>query len=190
MTTTVPELKARIGLPESIHNLGEYSVWRKMPKNKDWDEDLKQYHGKDALPCSEHKKMHMFLQKCSEYLTRNCQETKLWKHIADSRGYAVDNTLALLHSEIDKAENALDIAGTQEHLKNCVIGCIAFCYCKDEQMEYPALFSHWANTLQAMYKPHKDTGNSTGTVVNVEEKPCCIREKSEQSLSSYRVRGQ
>lgn len=148
-------------IAESIHNLGEYSVWRKMPKNKDWDEDLKQYHGKDALPCSEHKKMHMFLQKCSEYLTRNCQETKLWKHIADSRGYAVDNTLALLHSEIDKAENALDIAGTQEHLKNCVIGCIAFCYCKDEQMEYPALFSHWANTLQAMYKPHKDTGNST-----------------------------
>ena len=40
-------------IAESIHANGEQEVWRIMPKNKDWDEDLKELHGKEFIPSSE-----------------------------------------------------------------------------------------------------------------------------------------
>ena len=43
-------------LASSIHSLGAYSVWRIMPKNKDWDEDLKKLHGRTPLPPKDHLK--------------------------------------------------------------------------------------------------------------------------------------
>lgn len=35
---------------DSIHQLGDYTVWRVVPQNKDWDEDLKALHGREAIP--------------------------------------------------------------------------------------------------------------------------------------------
>ena len=35
---------------DSIHELGNYTVWRVVPQNKDWDEDLKALHGREAIP--------------------------------------------------------------------------------------------------------------------------------------------
>lgn len=35
---------------ESIHALGNYTIWRLKPQNKDWDEDLKVLHGREAIP--------------------------------------------------------------------------------------------------------------------------------------------
>lgn len=35
---------------DSIHELGDYTVWRVPPLNKDWDEDLKAMHGRVAIP--------------------------------------------------------------------------------------------------------------------------------------------
>ena len=146
---------------ESIHALGDYVVWRAMPKNKDWNEDLKELHGKEPIPASEHKKLDMYQQKYAEMLNPDDQNTTLWKSIANAKGYVVDNFLSLLHSELRKAEDAIDIPSTQEHLKNCVTGCIAYCYCRDEQLDYHAMYKHWADKLRTMYKPHKDTGSST-----------------------------
>lgn len=64
---------------ESIHDLGDYSVWRKMPKNKDWDEDLKELYGKPAIPSSEHRKLQLFRQICSDCLTDECLQSDTWK---------------------------------------------------------------------------------------------------------------
>ena len=36
----------------SIHALGDYTVWRVAPQNKDWDEDLKSLHGRKAIPAT------------------------------------------------------------------------------------------------------------------------------------------
>ena len=107
---------------ESIHALGDYVVWRAMPKNKDWNEDLKELHGKEPIPASEHKKLDMYQQKYAEMLNPDDQNTTLWKSIANAKGYVVENFLSLLHSELRKAEDAIDIPSTQEHLKNCVTG--------------------------------------------------------------------
>ena len=35
---------------DSIHALGKYEVWRVPPQHKDWDEDLKALHGREAIP--------------------------------------------------------------------------------------------------------------------------------------------
>lgn len=37
-------------ISKAIHELGEYSVWRVPPQNKDWDEDLKALNGREAIP--------------------------------------------------------------------------------------------------------------------------------------------
>ena len=39
-------------ISKAIHELGEYSVWRVHPQNKDWDEDLKALNGREAIPAS------------------------------------------------------------------------------------------------------------------------------------------
>ena len=37
-------------ISKAIHELGDYSVWRVPPQNKDWDEDLKALNGREAIP--------------------------------------------------------------------------------------------------------------------------------------------
>ena len=39
-------------ISKAIHELGDYSVWRVPPQNKDWDEDLKALNGREAIPAS------------------------------------------------------------------------------------------------------------------------------------------
>ena len=40
-------------ISKAIHELGEYSVWRVPPQNKDWDEDLKALNGREAMPAEQ-----------------------------------------------------------------------------------------------------------------------------------------
>lgn len=40
-------------IAESVHALGDYTVWRVTPQNKDWDEDLKALHGRESIPASD-----------------------------------------------------------------------------------------------------------------------------------------
>ena len=40
-------------ISKAIHELGDYSVWRVPPQNKDWDEDLKALNGREAIPAEQ-----------------------------------------------------------------------------------------------------------------------------------------
>jgi len=40
-------------ISKAIHELGEYTVWRVPPQNKDWDEDLKALNGREAIPAEQ-----------------------------------------------------------------------------------------------------------------------------------------
>lgn len=40
-------------IAESIHVLGDYTIWRVPPNFKDWDEDLKALNGREALPAEQ-----------------------------------------------------------------------------------------------------------------------------------------
>ena len=39
-------------IADSVHALGDYTIWRVPPQNKDWDEDLKALNGQEAIPAS------------------------------------------------------------------------------------------------------------------------------------------
>ena len=39
-------------IADSVHALGDYTIWRVPPQNKDWDEDLKAINGCEAIPSS------------------------------------------------------------------------------------------------------------------------------------------
>lgn len=40
-------------IADSIHALGDYTIWRVPPQNKDWDEDLKALNGREAIPAEQ-----------------------------------------------------------------------------------------------------------------------------------------
>lgn len=145
---------------ESIHALGDYTVWRKMPKNKDWDEDLKALHGRTAIPAAEHTKLEHYRQTCSEFLTDACMETDAWKYIAEAKGYASANFLSLLRSEMDKAESATDTDTEQAHLRAMAVGCLAFCFCREKQTGNASSFDRYTDAVRSAYKPHRDTESS------------------------------
>ena len=145
---------------ESIHALGDYTVWRKMPKNKDWDEDLKALHGRTAIPSTEHMKLERYRKICAEFLTDACTETDAWKHIAEAKGYAFANFLSLLRSEMGKAESATDTQTEQAHLKVMAVGCLAFCFCREKQTGNASSFDRYAEAVRSAYKPHRDTESS------------------------------
>ena len=145
---------------ESIHALGDYTVWRKMPKNKDWDEDLKVLHGRTAIPSTEHTKLERYRKICSEFLADACMETSAWEHIAEAKGYAFANFLSLLRSEIGKAESATDTQTEQAHLKAMAVGCLAFCFCREKQTGNASSFDRYADAVRSAYKPHRDTESS------------------------------
>lgn len=142
---------------KSIHALGDYTVWRKMPKQKDWDEDLKARHGRTAIPSTEHMKLERYRKICAEFLTDACMETDAWKHIAEAKGYASANFLSLLRSEMGKAESATDTQTEQAHLRAMAVGCLAFCFCREKQMGSAPSFDRYADAVRSAYKPHRDT---------------------------------
>ena len=168
---------------ESIHDLGDYSVWRKMPKNKDWDEDLKELYGKPAIPSSEHRKLQLFRQICSDCLTDECLQSGTWKHIADAKGYVLINLFSLLHSEMKKAESSLDIQTEQKHLKIMAVGCLAFCCCREKQMGKTFSFDRYTDAVRSAYKPHRDTGNSEEQREVLQKKIASLEKEFGKSIS-------
>ena len=40
-------------IADSVHSLGDYTIWRVPPQNKDWDEDLKALNGREAIPAEQ-----------------------------------------------------------------------------------------------------------------------------------------
>ena len=168
---------------ENIHDLGDYSVWRKMPKNKDWDEDLKELYGKPAIPSSEHRKLQLFRQICSDCLTDECLQSGTWKHIADAKGYVLINLFSLLHSEMKKAESSLDIQTEQKHLKIMAVGCLAFCCCREKQMGKTFSFDRYTDAVRSAYKPHRDTGNSEEQREVLQKKIASLEKEFGKSIS-------
>ena len=40
-------------IADSVHALGDFTIWRVPPQNKDWDEDLKALNGREAIPAEQ-----------------------------------------------------------------------------------------------------------------------------------------
>lgn len=146
---------------ESIHALGDYSVWRKMPEHKDWDEDLKALRGKEAIPASEHLKLNAFLEQCEKLPAFDDEDHKAFESVAKSKGYVVEKTFEKLRSELEKTNSDIDPKTTQKRLGKMAVICLGFCCCRDGQTQKVFNIDDTIGQIRSAYKPHQDIGDST-----------------------------
>lgn len=135
-------------LAESIHAIGEYSIWRKSPRNKDWDEDLKERAGRDCIPSSEHPKL--------EYITDSCDDLS-------TCNVGLDPDLASFsrfpNDIVEDGLTKLKLLYRQNEPYTMAKVCLAICYYRDRMIGQEQDFSHYVWQMQAIYRPHRDTLN-------------------------------
>lgn len=137
-------------ISESIHALGEYTVLRKSPKNKDWDEDLKELHGIIPIPSSEHTKLEYIREICDLLKELPVCETEEYGVFLHHRGDLIEDTLAKIKRIL--RESSSDIAVSVELAKTCLL----FCYLRDCQHGKENTFASYVSAMKRLYKPHQD----------------------------------
>ena len=144
-------------IAESIRTLDrECNIWRAFSVHKDWNEDIKALHGKEAIPSSKHKKMELFKENCNEMfaeLDEMVDSLGNGERVSKYKGHAIfDLTKAML----DKAQRAVtdneSIRAYNELGKALIIG-----YCvRQKQMGDTYSLDEIKQRLIDMYKPHRD----------------------------------
>lgn len=137
-------------ISESIHTLGEYTVLRKSPKNKDWDEDLKKCYGIIPIPSSEHLKLEYIREICDVLKELSVCETEEYGAFLRHRGDLIEDTLAKIRRIPRGSLN--DIKASVELAKTCLL----FCYLRDCQHGEGKTFSFYVSAMKRLYKPHQD----------------------------------
>lgn len=137
-------------ISESIHALGEYTVLRKSPKNKDWDEDLKELYGIMPIPSSEHPKLEYIREICDVLKELSVYDTEEYCAFLHHRGNLIEDTFAKIN-RIPR-ESSSDIKTSVELAKTCLL----FCYLRDCQHGKENSFASYVSAMKRLYKPHQD----------------------------------
>ncbi len=136
-------------LSESIHTLGDYSVWRKAPRNKDWDEDLKEMNGKEPILSSECFKLEFVRQACNDLLSysvdndSNCEVFLRYPSDVDEDG-------------IKKLKTLFNLGKLGDMPKVC----LAMCQIRERKLGKSDEVSNYISRMKSEYKPHRDTESS------------------------------
>lgn len=133
-------------LAESIHSIGEYSIWRKCPRNKDWDEDLKERAGRDCIPSSEHPKLEYITDSCNDLSTCN---VGLDPDLASFSRFPNDI--------VEDGLTKLKLLYRQNEPYTMAKVCLAICYYRDRMIGQEQELSQYVRQMQAIYRPHRDT---------------------------------
>lgn len=133
-------------LAESIHAIGEYSIWRKSPRNKDWDEDLKERAGRDCIPSSEHPKLGFITEACDDLSACN---VGLDPDLASFSRFPNDI--------VEDGLTKLKLLYRQNEPYTMAKVCLAICYYRDRMIGQEQEFSQYVRQMQAIYRPHRDT---------------------------------
>ena len=89
---------------ESVHNAGEYNIWRILPKNKDWDEDLKERNGKTPILSSEHPNLEQMKEKISSLSEEDFNYQKILQRYQTARGFLQEDFLRDVERCLDRGE--------------------------------------------------------------------------------------
>ena len=145
---------------ESIHALGDYSVWRSYPKHKDWDEDLKALNGKEAVPSSEHPKLINF-KKAYEMIEKvDIIQDSIYQELSRSKGYLVEDTFKRMRSSLSAFQRSTFADQKKENLYRFSKYALAFCCVRNEQLQLNYSQEQWKDEVFKAYKLHKDTGST------------------------------
>ena len=92
----------------NIRAVGQYNLWRVLPKHKDFDEDLKALHGKTAIPAGSHKKMDVFMSLCDQVQTELLEELPEMCRGERAKQYRLDRLFGVVRSVLSDAERCDD----------------------------------------------------------------------------------
>ena len=159
-------------LADRLHEMGDYSVWRAMPIHKDWDEDLKASHGREAIPASEHPGMENLNRRCSQILSINPETDKVYSELADSRGYLFEQAFRRFRGLLGRIEMSEDREYNRKLLCQMAHTAIAYCYCRDRQMNQPMALSKYVEAVQKEYKPYQDKQCAKDQLTAVQDTIC------------------
>ena len=118
---------------------------------KDWNEDLKAFHGIEPIPAQEHPKLVLLPQVCSELL----EVCRMQSVNHDILVYLLKECEAL--APMLKAEN-IQPNVLENQLRRTAAGSLSAIQYTCRQMEIPVSIERVASWLQAEYKPHEDRG--------------------------------
>lgn len=143
-------------IAENIHIQGEYSVWRKMPKFKDWNEDLKALHGKTPIPASEHIRLEHFKSLCKKVYDPEIDYDEYYDDLRPYRGYLLEQTFATINRLLSRIEQTEDKQQIRSHLFEIAKTALGYCYSRDLQMNTPRGLDGYLDCILSDYKPHRD----------------------------------
>ena len=147
-------------IAESVHALGDYSVWRSYPKHNDWDEDLKALNGREAIPSSEHPKLCGFKQAYDMLGKIAISEDNIYQELSRSKGYLVDDTFKRLKSSLNAFHRATSVDFKKDSMHKFSKYALAFCCVRSEQLQLNYSEEQWKEEIFKAYKLHKDLGAS------------------------------
>lgn len=141
---------------ESIHNAGTYEVFRILPRNKDWDEDLKERNGRTPIPSSEHPNLEQMKEKISSLSEQDPDYQKILQRYQAARGYLQEDFLRDMERYLDRGE-----------YQTAADSVLAFLTCRERQTEVSTDWNARKNALQTAYKPHRDKENGESQIASL-----------------------
>lgn len=143
-------------IAESIRAVGEYELWRSMSKNKDWDEDLKELHGKAVIPAGRHKKMDVFFDLCTQAQDELQDRLPTLCKGEQAKRYRLDKLFDTIRPMLIDAERCETpeqrICIYKDIGKAIILGCTS--------KQTPSEIDGCISTIRSLYKPHRDYDSS------------------------------
>ena len=153
-------IEGAIRLADILREMGSYALWRVMPKYKDWDEDLKALRGRDASPSSEHLGLENIKRRCAELFEIDVEDDEIYLEFLNSKGYLLEQTFGKLRCLLGKIELTEDAEQRQELLFQMANTAVAYCFCRDWQMNNSCGIDKYTELIKKEYKPYRDKQRS------------------------------
>ena len=153
-------IEGAIRLADILREAGNYTLWRAMPKYKDWDEDLKALRGCDAIPSSEHLGLENIKKRCAELLETDIEDDEIYLELLNSKGCLLEQTFGKFRCLLGKIESAEDTEQRQEMLIQMANTAVAYCFCRDWQMNKSCGIDKYIEFIKKEYKPYRDKQRS------------------------------
>ena len=162
-------IEGAIRLADILREMGNYTLWRAMPKYKDWDEDLKALRGRDALPSSEHLGLENIKKRCAELFETDVENDAIYLELLNSKGYLLEQTFGKLRCLLGKIESTEDAEQRRELLFQMANTAVAYCFCRDWQMNKSCGINKYIKLIKKEYKPYRDKQRSGDQLSDLKE---------------------
>ena len=130
---------------------------RLFPKNKDWDEDLKERNGREPIPASEHPKAQYVAQRCEELLQTDPQRDYIFAVLSKAKGYLVDDAFEKMKLLLEKLDQVEKPKKKQQLINICKVA-LSLVVLRNKQLGNNVEWGDVICKMKEYYRPHYDNG--------------------------------